>query len=71
MRCRECNIDVADNISRCPLCGAEVFDDAPALPELGDIPYPSSYQPYPEEKRVTKHDVKTYEIEPWVMERIK
>lgn len=51
MRCRECNIDVADNISRCPLCGAEVFDDAPALPELVDIPYPSSYQPYPEEKR--------------------
>lgn len=27
--------------------------------------------PYPEEKRITKHDVKTYEIEPWVMERIK
>lgn len=27
--------------------------------------------PYPEEKRVTKHDVKTYEIETWVMERIK
>ena len=51
MRCRECNIDVADNISCCPLCGAEVFDDAPALPQLGDIPYPSSYQPYPKEKR--------------------
>ena len=27
--------------------------------------------PYPEEKRVTKHNIKTYEIEPWVMERIK
>ena len=51
MRCRECNIDVADNISCCPLCGAEVFEDAPALPQLGDIPYPSSYQPYPKEKR--------------------
>ena len=23
-----------------------------------------------EEKRVTKHDVKSYEIEPWVMERL-
>ena len=34
--------------------------------------YGSHYMdPYPEEKRVTKHDVKTYEIEPWVMERIK
>lgn len=28
-------------------------------------------EPYPEEKRVTKHDVKSYEIEPWVLERIK
>lgn len=27
-------------------------------------------EPYPEEKRVTKHDVKSYEIEPWVLERI-
>lgn len=26
--------------------------------------------PYPEEKRITKHDVKGYEIEPWVMERV-
>lgn len=26
--------------------------------------------PYPEEKRITKHDVKGYEIEPWVMERL-
>lgn len=27
--------------------------------------------PYPEEKRITKHDIKTYEISPEVMERIK
>ena len=27
-------------------------------------------EPYPEEKRITKHDVKSYEIEPWVLERI-
>lgn len=26
--------------------------------------------PYPEEKRITKHDVKGYEIEPWVLERL-
>ncbi len=52
MRCRECNIDVADNITRCPLCGAEVFDDEPALGELSNIPYPTSCLPYPTEKRV-------------------
>lgn len=27
-------------------------------------------EPYPEAKRITKHDVKSYEIEPWVLERI-
>lgn len=31
---------------------------------------PHWHEPYPEEKRITKHDVKGYEIEPWVMERI-
>lgn len=31
---------------------------------------PHYMEPYPEEKRVTKHDVKTYEIEPWVLKRI-
>lgn len=32
---------------------------------------PHYAEPYPEEKRITKHDVKSYEIEPWVLERIK
>jgi hypothetical protein len=27
-------------------------------------------EPYPEEKRVTKHDVKSYEITPEVRERV-
>ena len=37
-----------------------------------DWQYTSAWRdPYPEEKRVTKHDVKSYEIEPWVLERIK
>ena len=31
---------------------------------------PHYMDPYPEEKRRTKHDVKTYEIEPWVLERL-
>lgn len=30
---------------------------------------PHYMEPYPEEKRITKHDVKEYEIEPWVWER--
>ena len=31
---------------------------------------PDYMKPYPEEKRVTKHDVKSYDVEPWVMERL-
>lgn len=31
---------------------------------------PNYRKPYPEEKRVTKHDIKSYEIEPWVLERL-
>lgn len=31
---------------------------------------PHWHEPYPEEKRITKHNVKSYEIEPWVLERI-
>lgn len=61
MRCRECNIDVAENVTRCPLCGAKVFDDAPLLPELGDIPYPQGVSPAPKEKReITPFTVAKY-----------
>ena len=31
---------------------------------------PKWMEPYPEEKRVTKHDVKSYEISPEVRERL-
>ncbi len=30
---------------------------------------PHYMDPYPEEKRITKHDVKAYSIAPWVRER--
>ena len=45
---------------------------------FGDIDTYLTYQfgphwaePYPEEKRVTKHDVKSYRIEPWVLDRVR
>ena len=31
---------------------------------------PKWAEPYPEEKRITKHDVKSYEISPEVRERL-
>lgn len=53
-----------------------MFEDAVFMsisePEL-DLVHrygPDWHKPYPEEKRVTKHDVKSYTVEPWVMERL-
>lgn len=54
-----------------------VFEDMNAMTyshieEYLDWQYGKKWrEPYPEEKRITKHDVKSYEIENWVMERIK
>jgi len=51
MRCTQCNIDVAQDALRCPLCGSETQDTAPLLPELSAPPYPKvNYRPYPKNK---------------------
>ena len=31
MRCRECNVDVPENYTACPLCGAKTYTDAPTI----------------------------------------
>lgn len=53
------------------------FEDSEFM-TFGDIDTYLTYQfgphwaePYPEEKRVTKHDVKSYRIEPWVLDRVR
>ena len=58
MRCPACNIDLGESVRICPLCGAEAADEAPALPEIHEAPYPSyeavTYRK-PRAKRPTPH----------------
>ena len=47
MRCRECNIDLPDNYTACPLCSSEVFDDELKIKDVRTAEYPkASPEPY-------------------------
>lgn len=41
MRCSKCQIDIAAQAKRCPLCGAPASEEPSVLAELHDAPYPS------------------------------
>ncbi len=53
MRCRKCNVDLAETYTLCPLCGEKASDDAPLLEGFTVAPYPknSPVKPIPEEKK--------------------
>ena len=34
MRCRDCKVDLPDNYTACPLCGAKTHADAPSIPGI-------------------------------------
>ena len=53
MRCPQCKIDLGKSVRVCPLCGADAVNEAPALPELHEAPYPS-YENVTHEKVRTK-----------------
>lgn len=42
MRCKECNIDLAETYSFCPLCGASAAKEAPKLKDIKIAPYSKS-----------------------------
>ena len=42
MRCRECNIDLPDNYTKCPLCSSEVFDDECLMKDIRTAEYPKA-----------------------------
>lgn len=46
MRCRECNVDLPDNYTACPLCDGKIFDDELQIKEIRTAPYPKA-QPEP------------------------
>ena len=40
MRCRECNVDLAESSRKCPLCGATSFEDEVKIKSIKEAPYP-------------------------------
>lgn len=40
MRCNECNVDLGEEYTKCPLCGAEASDDEPHLAGIKTAAYP-------------------------------
>jgi len=42
MRCRECNVDLPDNYTACPLCGAMPSDDAVLIQGVRTAEYPKA-----------------------------
>ena len=48
MRCTECNVDLAENYTRCPLCGANANDESAKLQSIKVAPY-SKAEPKKEE----------------------
>lgn len=39
MRCKECNVDLAETYTLCPLCGAQASDEEPRLRDIKVAPY--------------------------------
>lgn len=54
MRCPQCCIDLGESVRVCPLCGAEAVDEAPALPELHEAPYPDYTNVTPQKTKSKK-----------------
>lgn len=50
MRCRKCNVDLAETYTLCPLCGEKASDDAPLLEGFTVAPYPKNSPVIPAEK---------------------
>lgn len=50
MRCRKCNVDLAETYTLCPLCGETATDDAPLLEGITVAPYPKNSPVKPTEK---------------------
>ena len=50
MRCRKCNVDLAETYTLCPLCGEKASDDAPLLEGFTVAPYPKNSPVKPMEK---------------------
>ncbi|MCQ2461830.1 MAG: hypothetical protein MJ177_00315 [Clostridia bacterium] len=55
MRCKECNVDLAKEYTKCPLCGAAAVDEPPVIEDIETAPYPR----YSDELLTRDHSIKS------------
>lgn len=66
MRCRKCNVDLAETYTLCPLCGERASEDAPLIEGITVAPYPknSPVKPMKKEenpaKGISKEKIKAF-----------
>lgn len=53
MRCRECNVDLSENYTKCPLCGSAAQNDEAKVKGITPAPYPHN-KPVTETEKVNK-----------------
>ena len=57
MRCKECNVDLGENYTKCPLCGADAVDEAPVIEGIATAEYPD-YVKLKKAKRKSNYPLK-------------
>lgn len=60
-RCKECDVDLSETYSKCPLCGADATDEEVRLKGLKNAPYPHNSPIKPEEKAEKTNTVFSFE----------
>ena len=57
MRCKECNVDLADGVKVCPLCNSKAVDEAVVLEGMKTAEYPEYGELRPLKYYIRKNDV--------------
>ncbi len=57
MRCKECNVDLGENVKVCPLCKSKAVDDKPVIENIKTAEYPEYKEQRPLEYYIQKNDV--------------
>lgn len=57
MRCKECNVDLGENVTVCPLCGGKASDDKPLIENMKVAEYPEYGELRPLKYYIQKNDV--------------
>lgn len=57
MRCKECNVDLGDNVKVCPLCKSKAVEDKPLIENIKTAEYPEYKGERPLKYYIQKNDV--------------